>query len=453
MGGTSVEIITIDDKIFGVKTAVLEEKATACNMLCCYADELKEGFYPWIEQVLSTLVPLLKFYIHEEIRKAAASAMPALLRSAQLAVEKRQAQGQDETYIKQLSDYIIPSLVEALNKEPHTEVCSSLLDALNECMEISGILLDQRQVKSIVEEFKQVITDSRSRKREHTERIQAEDFDAEEGELLQIEIDKEQEVFVIVGECIGTLMKTFKDSFLPFFDDLLSYITPMLGKDKEKRIAICIFDDVAEQCGEAATKYYDTFFPFLLEACNDADAGVRQAAVYGIGICAEFGGFKVKPMIGEALSRLNTVTSQPNAHDTSNILATDNAVSAIGKICQFHRDSIDASQVIPAWLNFLPIKGDLIEAKVVHEQLCSMVERSDTELLGPSNQFLPKIVAIFTEVLCAGKDLVTAQTAGRMVKLLRQLQQTLPPSALASTWSALQPQQQLALQSILSSFS
>ena len=49
--GTSVEIITVDDKIFGVKTAVLEEKATACNMLCCYADELKEGFYPWIEQV------------------------------------------------------------------------------------------------------------------------------------------------------------------------------------------------------------------------------------------------------------------------------------------------------------------------------------------------------------------------------------------------------------------
>ena len=33
------------------------------------------------------------------------------------------------------------------------------------------------------------------------------------------------------------------------------------------------------------------------------------------------------------------------------------------------------SQVVPAWLNCLPIKSDLIEAKVVHEQLCSMVER------------------------------------------------------------------------------
>ncbi len=30
---------------------------------------------------------------------------------------------------------------------------------------------------------------------------------------------------------------------------------------------------------------------------------------------------------------------------------------------------------MPAWLGYLPLKGDLVEAKIVHEQLCSMVER------------------------------------------------------------------------------
>lgn len=43
-------------------------------------------------------------------------AMPELLRSAKLAVEKGQAQGRDESFVKQLSDYIIPALVEALHK-------------------------------------------------------------------------------------------------------------------------------------------------------------------------------------------------------------------------------------------------------------------------------------------------------------------------------------------------
>ncbi|KAJ7980581.1 importin-5 [Quillaja saponaria] len=450
----SMETITLGDKRIGIKTSVLEEKATACNMLCCYADELKEGFFPWIDQVAPTLVPLLKFYFHEEVRKAAVSAMPELLRSAKLAIEKGLAQGRDGSYVKQLSDYIVPALVEALHKEPDTEICASMLDSLNECLQISGTLLDESQVRSIVDEIKQVITASSSRKTERAERAKAEDFDAEEGELIKEENEQEEEVFDQVGEILGSLIKMFKASFLPFFDELSSYITPMWGRDKtpeERRIAICIFDDVAEQCREAALKYYDTFLPFLLEACNDENPDVRQAAVYGLGVCAEFGGSMFKPLVGEALSRLNVVIQNPNGLQPDNIMAYDNAVSALGKICQYHRDSIDSAQVIPAWLNCLPIKGDLIEAKVVHDQLCSMVERSDRELLGANNQYLPKIVSVFAEVLCAGKDLATEQTIGRMINLLRQLQQTLPPSTLASTWSSLQPQQQLALQSILSS--
>jgi hypothetical protein len=48
-----------------------------------------------------------------------------------------------------------------------------------------------------------------------------------------------------------------------------------------------------------------------------------------------------------------------------------------------------------------------------------------------------------------GGDLATEQTAARMVSLLRRLQQTLPPDALAATWSTLDPQHPATLQSIL----
>ncbi|ONM59011.1 Importin-5 [Zea mays] len=449
----SIETITLGDKRIGIRTSVLEEKATACNMLCCYADELKEGFFPWIDQVAPTLVPLLKFYFHEEVRRAAVAAMPELLRSAKLAVEKGQAQGRDESYVKQLSDYIIAALVEALHKEPETEMCSSMLDSLNECMQLSGLLLDEAQVRAIIDEIKNVIIASATRKRERSERTKAEDFDADEGELLKEENEQEEEVFDQVSECLGTLIKTFKGSFLPFFEELSMYITPMLGKDKtpeERRIAICIFDDVAEQCRESALKYYDTYLPFLLEASNDENSDVRQAAVYGVGVCAEFGGHVFRPLVGEALSKLNNVIRHPDARLPDNIMAYDNAVSALGKICQFHRDGIDAAQVVPAWLSCLPIKDDKVEAKVVHGQLCSMVERSDAEILGPHSQYLPKIVSIFAEVLCNGTELATDETRNRMVNVLRRFQQTLPPDFLASTFSNLQPQQQLLLQSILS---
>ncbi|KAF8681903.1 hypothetical protein HU200_045352 [Digitaria exilis] len=449
-----VETITLGDKRIGIRTSLLEEKATACNMLCCYADELKEGFFPWIDQVTTTLVPLLKFYFHEEVRKAAISAMPELLRSAKLAIEKGQAQGRDKSYLKQLSDYIVPALVEVMHKEPEPQICSSILESLNESVQLSGTLLEENQVRSIVEGVKEVIVASANRRIERTERARAEDFDSEEEELLREENEQEDEILDQVGDCLGTLAKTFKTYFLPFFDELSMYLTPMLGKDKtseERRIAICIFDDVAEHCREAAVRYYDAYLPSLLDACTSENPDVRQAAVYGIGICSEFGGSAFRPHTGEALSRLYNVIKHPNALDLDNAMAYDNAVSALGKICRFHRDSIDASQVIPAWLSCLPIKNDLIEAKLVHEQLCEMLEKSERELLGQNNQYLPKIVSVFAEILCAGKDLASEQTASRMVNLLRQLQTTLPPSVLASTWSSLQPQQQLALQSVLSS--
>ncbi|PWZ56778.1 Importin-5 [Zea mays] len=454
-GGGKFEFLTLrGDKRIGIRTSLLEEKATACNMLCCYADELKEGFFPWIDQVTTTLVPLIKFYFHEEVRKAAISAMPELLRSAKLAIEKGQAQGRDKSYLKQLSDYIVPALVEAMHKEPEPQICASILESLNESIQLSGTLLDQNQVRSAVEGVKEVIVASTNRRIERTERARAEDFDSEEEELLREENEQEDEIFDQIGDCLGTLVKTFKTSFIPFFDELSMYLTPMLGKNKspeERRIAICIFDDVAEHCREAAVRYYDTYLPSLLEACMSENPDVRQAAVYGIGICAECGGSAFRPHTGEALSRLYNVIKHPNALDLDNAMAYDNAVSALGKICRFHRDIIDVSQVIPAWLSCLPIKNDLIEAKLVHEQLCVMLEQSERELLGHNNQYLPKIVSVFAEILCAGKDLATEQTASRMVNLLRQLQATLPPSVLASTWSSLQPQQQLALQSVLSS--
>lgn len=46
-----LETIYLGDRKITIHTAILEEKATACNMLCCYASELNDGFYPYVEQV------------------------------------------------------------------------------------------------------------------------------------------------------------------------------------------------------------------------------------------------------------------------------------------------------------------------------------------------------------------------------------------------------------------
>lgn len=57
-----------DQQSFGIKTSGLEAKATACQMLVYYAKELKEGFVEYTEQVVKLMVPLLKFYFHDNVQ-------------------------------------------------------------------------------------------------------------------------------------------------------------------------------------------------------------------------------------------------------------------------------------------------------------------------------------------------------------------------------------------------
>jgi hypothetical protein len=61
------------------------------------------------------VVPLLRFYFHEEVRIGAVQMLCELLRSSQLAAEKGK-EGASKGNVKQLLDYIWPALMEAISK-------------------------------------------------------------------------------------------------------------------------------------------------------------------------------------------------------------------------------------------------------------------------------------------------------------------------------------------------
>jgi hypothetical protein len=86
-------------------------------------------------QVADIMVPLLKFWFHEDVRRAAVQTMPELLRSAVLSIEKGKG-GVDASYVKQLLDYVWPAMMDALGKEPETEIQSVTMDSISEIVEL-----------------------------------------------------------------------------------------------------------------------------------------------------------------------------------------------------------------------------------------------------------------------------------------------------------------------------
>ncbi|PHT64841.1 hypothetical protein T459_29266 [Capsicum annuum] len=300
-----------DESKLGIRSAVLEEKALACHMLCCFAAELKEGLHFWVNEVISVLVPMLTSKFSGGVRTAAISAMPLLLQSAASAMKKRlPVTGCSKPPLQNMFDTIIKDLLEALKTESKIQIQATLLEALNGCI---------------------------------------------------------------------------------------------------------------------------------------------QLVATAIGICAEFGGDFLKPHTAVIFSYFKSVMEHPDAKLPDNITAYEAAVSACGKICQFVSEGIYTYEFIHLWLYNLPIMCNLDEAKINHEQLCSMTETSADKVTGPQGLYIPQIITIFAEVLWAGNNIATQETTERMIKLLKKFQRELQPSMFSDICGILPLPQQSMLRAVFSS--
>ena len=468
-----------------INTTTLEEKATACNMLCCYASELKGGFAPYVQSVAPILVPLVHFYLDEEVRKAAAQSVPELLASAKDAGVRGMA-GFDDRYLIGLANFSlfdgIPKpaneevdpetgagkggLVNALGKERDVEVATIMLESLAESLDTAGHLLTADQLTKVCQTLFKQVEFSASRTKERLERKEDEDYDEEEDEMVNEEMRSEEEVIDQITEVCGAMARSAKATFLPVFDNskLFPYLHGALSSSNkaQQRSAVMAFDDIIENCGAEAVKYFNDVVPVLLMGSADMeDSGMRQCCVYGLGVCAAVGGALFAPAVPAALQALQTCVGHKDSLKRDNRAATDNAVSAVGKIAEHCSMACNASDVLGQWLAFLPLKTDREEARVVHEQLCRLLENENMRaaLLGADGSRLPKVLAVFASACTAGSkrarqglheereggELVSDDTRARMAALVKQA----PPEAAQAAMAALGPEEQATLAQLM----
>ena len=73
---------------------------------------------------------------------------------------------------------------------------------------------------------------------------------------------------------------------------------------------------------------------------------------------------------------LTLAIQQPDAKaDHECINATENAISAVTKICKYIDSGVPLDSILPLWLSWLPILEDKEEAQHVYSYLCDLIER------------------------------------------------------------------------------
>ncbi len=93
------------------------------------------------------------------------------------------------------------------------------------------------------------MVDAEGRRTERLKRQNTEDFDAEELEALKEENQAEEELFDQVATCLGSFLKKFSDSVLPYLESIWPHIAKLLESNRsseERRIAVCVVDDLLD---------------------------------------------------------------------------------------------------------------------------------------------------------------------------------------------------------------
>lgn len=423
----------------------MEEKATACNMIFQYATELKRGFFPYVETVANVLIPLMKFYFHDGVRSSAVSTMPALLECVKDHVLHTGASPQP---IQTLFSHILLTLLEAISAEVDLEILQLMVETVGECLDVCGNnCMNDLQIKTLCETIKKELRERDERTKARLEDKHGEDFDEEEAEMHTVENEREEELLAQIAELLGKVVKYHTASFLqPFSESLLIPIMALLQPERpphDRQVGLCIFDDVIEFCGAYSLPLFQHILPPMIQYMTDPNPGVRQAAVYGTGLCAQFGGTNMTPVVPEVMKRLGAVITQPDARSEENVHPTENAISAWGKYCQYQAQAVDVAQALGPWLSWLPVSEDDVEAKITYAQLCHFIENSPQLILGASYQNLPKVLDVFA--LCLKTELIDELTSQRIVAILHNFQQSIPAEQLQAALNSLTPERRAKL--------
>ena len=126
----------------------------------------------------------------------------------------------------------------------------------------------------------------------------AADYDPEDEDALQDEEFSDENFLSDIASLISNLFKVFQAHIIPFFEQLLPKLSDFLVKQVNqassdssgRQWALCVYCDLIEFTGQSSVNYQQYFLNGMGSGLSDPSPDVRQAASYGVGVAAKFGG-------------------------------------------------------------------------------------------------------------------------------------------------------------------
>jgi len=174
--------------------------------------------------------------------------------------------------------------------------------------------------------------------------------------------------------------------------------------------------EIASGLREYVLPYAEELFKLFFKGVADEEDEVRNNSAFGLGVlCESLGphGIKYYPQV---LQKLHPLFYPGNLFNGEISSTVDNACGAVARMIITSPTSLPLDQVLPVFLNALPLKIDFEENKHIFDCIFLLYSLENQYLL----QHLPQLLSICASTLI-GDDQVKPETRAGIIGMMRSL--------------------------------
>ncbi|RDB23353.1 putative importin subunit beta-4 [Hypsizygus marmoreus] len=430
----SVELEDLDlDKLMDVNSAIAVEKEIAADTIGTIFAATQAHFFPYVEQCALELVALLPHY-YEGIRKSATESLLEIVRTFyDLSDQPEWTPGVTVTTplspsVKELVQHTLVPLLEMYETEDNKSVASALCVGLAETINKVGPAFVEGHLETICNIAVQIL--------EQKAFCQQDPDQDEEEEAPEDQAEYESVLISSAGDLVSALASALGPDFAPAFNTFFPliakyYKTSRSLSDRSSAIG-CLAEIIAGMKG-AVTPLTEPLLELFYRALSDTDAEVQSNAAFAIGQLVENTEVDLAAQYLHLLAALRPLFVVTPDAPVAKLNAKDNAAGAVARLLIRNSAAVPLDQVLPIFIDALPLKNDYLENRPVFEAIFYLF-RTNGAALYP---FLDRLLQVFAYVLDPSKpNQVKDEVRAQLIQLIGAVNAEYPAKVQAAGLAA-----------------
>ena len=188
----------------------------------------------------------------------------------------------------------------------------------------------------------------------------------------------------------------------------------------------------------AITQWTESLMNLFYDALSDSEPEVQCNAAFASGLLIEHSEVDLAPQYLQILAALRPIFVVAPDAPSAKLNARDNAVGAVARMIVKNTAAIPLDQVLPVFLDALPLRNDYLENRPVFRAIFHLFKTQPAVL----HPYLDKLLHVFAFVLDpTGPDQVGDEIRAELIALIGLLSREKPAKVQAAGLTAFIPGQ------------